>query len=565
MSVTRRIKYFKQIAILLTIFWTLLTAVFAYYQFFNEEKHIVESSLEKIRGVSEQSVAFIYWAYEQKAKTLSDEQKYSVKNNFSLKELLYILTKQSGMTLKIESQYQEIDKQPYPPSVKRALTNMKHSLEEHHAIFEKEGEKHIFYAKPLIASASCLGCHVHADEHVGSLLGYASIEMKIPTFKEANEQSYYFLINMYIGTWFLGLFAIWWIHLKGKNYLNEKTKLYEESMYALIDMMEKRDSYTAGHSQRVAEYSKMLVLASGYSQEDADLVYKAGMLHDIGKIEIPDAILLKPDKLSSTEYTLIKHHSMASHELLCREPFTPLASIVLHHHERYDGKGYPSGLKAEQIPFFAQIITVADAFDAMTTNRAYRKSMSKEAALRTLNEEKGKQFNPFIVELAQSVFQEIDLPEHTTQMPKDLLEEMRFSYYFRDQLTSYYNTNYLKFLFAHASDCEVNILCIDHLNCHNFAEFNKKHGWREGDAFLRRIADEINMIYPEATIVRAYSDHFLVVHTQKHEHMDYKRIDTLLESYELSMKYQHIDINMHEPISLEILEDKLLKTEFLHH
>lgn len=93
MSTHKRIKYFKQIAILLTIFWTLLTAIFAFYQFYNEEKHIVKSSLEKIKGVSEQSVAFIYWAYDQKAKALSDDQKYSIRNNFSLKELLAVLAK----------------------------------------------------------------------------------------------------------------------------------------------------------------------------------------------------------------------------------------------------------------------------------------------------------------------------------------------------------------------------------------------------------------------------------------------------------------------------------------
>lgn len=558
MSVTKRIRYFKQIAMSLTLFWTLLTAVFIYYQLYNEEKHILKSSLEKIKEVGNQSVSFIYWAYEEKAKALTDEQKFNLKSNFSLKELLYVLAKQSHMDLTIESKYKEIEKLSYPQNIKHSLANMKHSREEYHTIYNKEGQKYIFYAKPLLANASCLSCHVHEDEQIGSFLGYASIEMKIPSFKESNEQSYYFLVSMYFGTWLLGIFAIWWIHLKGKNYLNEKTKLYEESMYALIDMMEKRDSYTAGHSQRVAEYSKMLVLASGYSHEDADFVYKAGMLHDIGKIEIPDAILLKPEKLTQKEYSIIKHHSNASYELLCREPFTALSTIVLHHHERYDGHGYPSGLKGEQIPFFAQIIAVADAFDAMTTNRAYRKSMSKETALNVLIEEKGKQFNPLIAELAQTVFQAISLPEHTTQMPKDLLEEMRFSYYFRDQLTGYYNTNYLKFIFAHAGDCEFKMLCIDHLNCENFAVFNKKHGWKEGDVMLQRIADEIHVIYPEAIIIRAYSDNFLVVHTKKDEHMDYARIDILLKNYELSMQYKHIDLNMHEPISFEILEDKLL-------
>ena len=555
MSTHKRIKYFKQIAILLTIFWTLLTAIFAFYQFYNEEKHIVKSSLEKIKGVSEQSVAFIYWAYEQKAKSLSDDQKYSIRNNFSLKELLAVLAKQSEMDLRIDPVYKELT---LPPSAMRAITNTKNTLQDHFAIIKKEHHETIFYVKPMVANANCVSCHVHSHEKVGSLLGYTSIEMKIPTFKEVNAQSYYFLISMYIGTWFLGLFAIWWIHLKGKNYLNEKTKLYEESMYGLIDMMEKRDSYTAGHSQRVAEYARLIALASGYSYDDADLVYKAGMLHDIGKIEIPDAILLKPDKLNETEYALIKRHSTASYELLCREPFSVLANIVLHHHERYDGKGYPEGLRGDQIPFLSQVITVADAFDAMTTNRAYRKSLSKEQAIAILEEESGKQFNPFIITLAKSIFTDIVLPENTTQMPKDLLEEMRFSYYFRDQLTGFYNINYLKFIFAHARDCSVKMLCVDHLNCTQFSVYNKQHGWSNGDIFLQRIANEIHTIYPEAMIVRAYSDNFLVLHTTPHEPMDYARIDALLEEHGLKMNYQHIDLDLQEPITFEILEDKLL-------
>ena len=561
MSFTKRIKYFKQIAIFLSIFWTLLTIVFVSYQFYNEEKHIVKSSLEKMRGVGEQSVAFIYWAYEQKAQALNDSQKFSVKNNFSLKELLHVLARQSHMELKIESQFKNTDEADLPSNVKRAITNAKNSKTDHYAMYTKDANEYLFYVKPLIANPSCLSCHVHEDEKIGAFLGYTSIEMRKPTFRELNSESFHFLITTYVVMWLLGMFAIWWIHSRGRNYLNEKTKLYEESMYALISMVEKRDSYTAGHSQRVAEYSRLIVLASGRSAEDADFVYKAGMLHDIGKIEIPDAILLKPEKLNAVEYSLIKHHSTASYDLLSKEPFSPLARIVLHHHEHYDGKGYPEGLKADQIPFFSQVIAVADAFDAMTTNRAYRKSLSRDKAMAILEEESGKQFSPFVVTVALKALAEVQLPEHTSQMPKDLLEEMRFSYYFRDQLTGYYNINYLKFIFAHAGDCQFQVLCIDHLNCHNFASFNKKRGWKEGDLFLQRLAETIHSIYEEAIIVRAYSDNFLVIHTQKHEHMDYARIDALMAEHELVMSYQHIDVNMHEPISLEILEDKLLNLE----
>ncbi|NCB53767.1 MAG: HD domain-containing protein [Epsilonproteobacteria bacterium] len=561
MSLSKKIKYFKQIAILLTICWTFLTSLFVVYQFINEEKHIEQSSLEKIKGVAEQSVAFVYWAYEQKAKALSDEQKYSIRNNFSLRDLLAVLARHSDMDLSINSIYKDIHAMNVPASVKQSLLSVKETKQDTYNIFYKNERKYLFYAVPMLANHSCISCHVHDDEKIGALLGFTTISMQVPTFREANAQSYYFLIGMYLGTWCLGLFAIWWIHAKGRNYLNEKTKLYEESMYALIDMVEKRDSYTAGHSQRVAEYAKLLTLELGYSHDEADFIYKAGMLHDIGKIEIPDSILLKPDTLSAMEYSLIQRHSTASYELLSREPFSALATIVLHHHERYDGRGYPSGLKGEQIPIFSQIITVADAFDAMTTNRAYRKCLRREEALFLLEEESGKQFNPSIVAAAKKVFKNVKLPENTTQMPKDLLEEMRFSYYFRDQLTGFYNINYLKFLFAHAGDCSMKLLCIDHLNCTHFAEYNKRYGWKKGDLFLRRIAQCIHEIYPEAMIVRAYSDNFLVIHTQEHTHMRYEALDAMLEEYALSMEYQHLDIDVNEPLSLEILEDKLLRLE----
>lgn len=561
MSVTKRIKYFKQIAILLTIFWTILTFFFVVYQFNSEARHIEENSLEKIKGVSQQSVAFIYWAYEQKSKALSDDQKYRIKNNFSLKELLYVLEKQSNMELHIESIGLHSQEHICHPSFKKALGRLEKNKEDSFVFFEEEGKKNLYYLKPLIANQSCISCHIHDESKVGDLLGFASLRMQVPDFSEANPRSYYFLIIMYAGTWILGLFAIWWIHSRGKNYLNEKTKLYEESMYALVHMMEKRDSYTAGHSKRVAEYSKMLVLALGYTYDDADYIYKAGMLHDIGKIEIPDAILLKPDTLTPQEYSLIKYHSEASFELLKHEPFAVLSKVVLHHHEHYDGRGYPDGLVGDDIPFFSQVITVADAFDAMTTNRAYRKSLTRTEALAILEKESGKHFNPRIVKVAQKVFETVQLPENTTQMPKDLLEEMRFSYYFKDQLTGHYNLNYLKFIFAHLDLCKNKMIRIDHLNCIDFTSFNKKYGWKKGDELLCSIAHVIKETYPNAVIMRVYSDNFFVLHLDKFIPMSYELVYNLVEKNGLQVVYKHLDLDTDEAISFEILEDKLLQTD----
>lgn len=555
MSVSKRIKYFKQLAILLTIFWSLLTTCFVAYQFYNEEKHIEQNTIEKVKGIADQSVAFLYWTCAQQAQSSHDDKTLPMA---SLKELLASQAKQNDITFDLSLLEKEINTTKLQPMLKNALSQTKERQKDGFILFKRDGEKNLFYVTPLFANATCVSCHMHAQKKVGDLMGYATLQTKIPPFKEESPQTFYFLVVTYLGTWLLGLFAIWWIHARGRNYLNEKTKMYEESMYALIDMMEKRDSYTAGHSQRVAEYAKILVLEMGYSNDDADFIYKAGMLHDIGKIEIPDAILLKPDKLTDMEYTLIKRHARASYELLSREPFSLLAPIVLHHHEHYDGGGYPDGLKEDFIPLFSQVIGVADAFDAMTTNRAYRKSLSKEEAIAILHEERGKQFNPRIVDVAQTVFSKITLPEDTTQMPKDLLEEMRFSYYFRDQLTGFYNVNYLKFIFNHASNYALKIFQIDHLNCTDFALFNKEHGWKKGDQFLCLIAQTIASIYPDAIVVRVYSDNFLVLHVKENEVIDYSKIDHLMSKNALVMQYQHIQLSVDEPLTLEVLEDKLL-------
>lgn len=556
MSSHRRIKYFKQIAFLLTFFWTLLTAAFVAYQHYNEKEHILNASKHKIKGVTDESAAFIYWAYEQKAKVLSSEQKYNMRTSFSLKELLAVLAKESAMDLSIDPVTQDIKKLPF--SIQHAINTLKQTQEDGYAIFTKDKKEHLFYAKPLIANSGCISCHVHDEKKIGDLLGYVSVQMEIPAVHEYNKDGFYSLIIMYFFTWCLGIFAIWWIHLKGKNYLNEKTQMYEESMYALIDMVEKRDSYTAGHSQRVAEYSKRLLEEMNYSVDDIDMIYKAGMLHDIGKVEIPDAILLKPDKLTSTEFSLIKRHSQASYELLSREPFSFLAEIVLYHHEKFDGTGYPRGLKGNEIPFFSQVIAVADAFDAMTTNRSYRKSLSREAAIDILIAESGKQFNPYIVNIAKMVFQKVPLPTDTTQMPKDLLEEMRFSYYFKDQLTGYYNLNYLKFIFAHLESFKSKIIRIDHLNCLNFNEYNKKHGWKKGDELLCSIAKAIEETYPKAIIMRVYSDNFYVIHLDEFSQMSCAKVYSIIEAHELQFTCKHLNLDTNEEITFDILEDRLL-------
>ncbi len=166
-------------------------------------------------------------------------------------------------------------------------------------------------------------------------------------------------------------------------------KRYEEEfIVALINAVEVRDTYTQGHSQRVAYYSKVIAETFGFDEEKQEEVYRAGLLHDIGKIGIPDIILLKPDKLTTYEYEIIKYHSVFSFEIVSKiSRFKKMAKYIRHHHERCDGSGYPDGLKCDEIEIEARILAIADVFDALTSKRVYREQLNPEEALRIIEKD----------------------------------------------------------------------------------------------------------------------------------------------------------------------------------
>jgi putative nucleotidyltransferase with HDIG domain len=176
----------------------------------------------------------------------------------------------------------------------------------------------------------------------------------------------------------------------------------QQVLLAFASSLEKRDPYTAGHSERVAEYAVAIAAELGHSEEDLQLIRLGGLLHDIGKIGIPDEVLNKPGKLTAEEYDIMKQHPVMGEDLLRRvythsnllsdEERERMLEIVLYHHERPDGRGYPQGLKGDEIPPFARLTAVADAFDAMTSNRAYREALTVEQASEILRGGCGTQF-----------------------------------------------------------------------------------------------------------------------------------------------------------------------------
>ena len=175
---------------------------------------------------------------------------------------------------------------------------------------------------------------------------------------------------------------------------------YMESIQTLRYTVEAKDTYTRGHSDRVSEYSVLIGEALGLPEEDIKKLKIGGLFHDIGKIGVPDSILQKAGKLSDDEYSEIKNHpSIGAHILSTASIFQDIIPIVKHHHERYDGKGYPSQLVGENIPYLARITAVADTFDAMTSKRSYRDSLPLDYVITEFERCKGTQFDPKIADV----------------------------------------------------------------------------------------------------------------------------------------------------------------------
>lgn len=183
---------------------------------------------------------------------------------------------------------------------------------------------------------------------------------------------------------------------------------YDETLAALGGALELRDIETQGHSRRVTHYCLELARATHCPKEELRAIARGSFLHDVGKIGIPDAILLKPDRLTPEEITLMQTHVRIGYELLCRIAFlTPAAQIVLTHHERWDGTGYPQGLRSQEIPRGARIFAVADTLDAMTSDRPYRAAMPFQAARDEIERESGRQFDPDVARVFLQIPEEV--------------------------------------------------------------------------------------------------------------------------------------------------------------
>lgn len=215
--------------------------------------------------------------------------------------------------------------------------------------------------------------------------------------------------NSLIKNTILFLMMVWLVCFVGylvtkfnlKNYQERQkndVKIILQSMNTFISFIDAKDPYTRGHSRRVAMYGAEIAKRMGLSENEVQNIYYAGLLHDAGKISVPDAVLNKPGKLTDEERKTIQNHTVAGGKMLKQlSSIKGIRETALYHHERFDGTGYPEGLKGEKIPLYARIVGVADSYDAMSSNRVYRRHLNKDEIIEEIQKGSGTQFDPDIV------------------------------------------------------------------------------------------------------------------------------------------------------------------------
>jgi putative nucleotidyltransferase with HDIG domain len=318
-------------------------------------------------------------------------------------------------------------------------------------------------------------------------------------------------------------------------------------------MIEDRDTYTGGHSQRVATYSKKIAKYMNLDDKICENIYQAGILHDIGKIAIPDTILLKPGILDNVEYKLIQEHVSLGVDILNKVPmFEELARYIESHHERYDGSGYPKGLKGDEILLESQIMAVCDVFDAMTTSRIYKSKKTVLEAIKEIKLLEGKHFQKKIVDAAIDILSNITLDESISQLPITELEQERFSYFYKDQITKCYNSNYFDLmLIKNSYNKKYKYLYV--ISIHNLNNINLNYSWEEGNSYLKNVSLNLQKILDLNEVFRVYSDDFLILTEEKIE-LNIEQLNEFILRDDLSFNVKSYNIQENKIFSFHDFE-----------
>jgi len=335
-----------------------------------------------------------------------------------------------------------------------------------------------------------------------------------------------------------------------------------KELQVLINALELRDIYTQGHSQRVAQYVKNF--ANFLKIDKEEILFIAGLLHDVGKVGIPDIVLLKPGKLDNDEIDIVKYHSVLSFEIV-KEIDKNISKIIRHHHENWDGTGYPDGLIGEEIPYYSRILSICDVFDALTTPRIYRKAMDLYEALKIMDSMKNK-FEPSLYKSFKIFIKDFGIIEQKLDLLTDsVLASMKNNVYFLDTLTKLLNRRGVLAILQKASSFGLYMNLVE-LNIKKFKEYNRIFGLKKGDEILKMLSKEITSFFKAIPNIeepankkvfagREKSDKFLLISFGcKEEYLKYK-IDLFIKNIKKDL---NIDLTCTVLIKTKKLNSSLL-------
>ncbi len=504
------IKFFYRYSLIAAICWVILVGGATVIKVKMEESQIDEIIKHEALSTLNKDKAAAFWLMQHSSSVTPTSGE--TENSTLLEQFVDII----GAETKIMSakKFHLIKDDEW---LAKMLKEVERDKQDKYSVSKDDAQIYSRLLSPLVAQTQCVGCHT--DKKSGDVIGVMSISIPMKSYTEMKANTTRLILVSHLVALTMGLLFIYAAfkltksHVKVVEEQREKEiKDYDETLDLLVGIMEERDSYTAGHSERVSLYCVLIATEMGLSKERINLILQASRLHDIGKIAVSDTVLLKPGKLDESEYKEIQKHAKEGHHIISRmRKYRPLAEIIESHHERYDGKGYPNGKKGDEIPLESSIMCVADSFDAMTTNRIYKPKRSIQEAIEEIKKCSGTQFHPSVAEAAVKALEFIETPEHTSQLEDTIFKEYKLAFFFRDSLSLLYNLECLKSVVQHSI---IDFKIFKHLTIFSICglgQFNKKFGWEAGDSVIRTIAGSIIRDFRGSIAFRVFGDIFLVL------------------------------------------------------
>lgn len=350
-----------------------------------------------------------------------------------------------------------------------------------------------------------------------------------------------------------------------------------QAVRTLANTIDAKDAYTNGHSYRVAEYAVLLARELGWDEEGLEDLRHAALLHDVGKIGVPDSVLNKPGRLTNEEYNVIKSHALKGGEILeCITAIAGADQIAKHHHERYDGTGYPDGLAGEEIPEGARIVAIADAYDAMNSRRIYRNRLSKSSIREELLKGRGTQFDPKALDVFVKMLDEGRVVIQEPSMGGEDAAEMLFQKVM-ESMSNRNNQDSADFLtgLPLRSAGEVQIAeamqdadgCLAFLDVDNLKKVNDTVGHRAGDRVLKLMGDVLMEYADNSIVCRLGGDEFLLFMKGVSQQEATDRIEKLIEQFmnkkdeDITTRQASLSVGMCMTTPMDVFVDAYTKAD----